>query len=351
MISQKNHDRDEQQEITQLLQTLTSGDTGFCIYPGCDNLPVKNHSISKSIVLSHLSHKGKVVAPHRRGKMFINLQRLMSSSFTEIGINQASVFEGLCQHHDDQLWADLDNQSYMDLPSYEIPGTSEWIVRGESDEQDSKFSFLLLYRAVIHASSKSVAILRAYLQRRYAAFGLSEKLYDPWGSEIRTAMSILRYKIRLDDLYQKQQWDATVTRGVRVAPCEKTWAYSQFIFLDDVVNLHPVGASFTLLPGVGECSLRCVSLREESEELENYLGRHWLQPGHPMFRCSLSKLALQDCDNLYIHPRFWRNLGDERRQKIQQFWIDTGLWGATPYYLDEDLNLFDPPKGGMVADG
>ncbi len=341
---------DEEKEITLLLQTLLSGDSGFCLHPGCEDLPVRNHSISKKIILSHLSQKGRVVAPHKTGKSF-NLQHMLSPSlFRAVGINQASVFQSLCQSHDDQLWKELDNVSYMDLPVYRTPGTHKRIAREESDELSSKFLFLLLYRSVMHASGKSVALLRGYLNRRYTLFGSNANLVDPFADEVRNALTVLRYKLRLDDLYVRGEWDSVVTRGVRVAPCEKTWAYSQFIFLDDVVPLHPVGASFSLLFGVGECLLACVCFREDVEELENYLERHWLPPDHPMFRSSLSKLALQDCDNLYIHPAFWGELGQDRQNKIQKFWIDTAIWGAVPYHLDADLNLFNPPKGGRVVD-
>lgn len=341
---------DVEAEITQLLQTLASEDIGFCLYPGCDARPVNNHSISKKIALSQLSYNGKVVAPYRLSKSAGFPMNEPVSLFEPVGITKASAFKGLCLQHDNRLWDELDNISYMDLPSYTVPGTSEWTEIENADELTGKFAFLLLYRSVIHASSTKVALLRSYLKRDYVKFGTTEDFIDPFSAEILAAMMTLRCKLRLDDLYARGEWDSVVQQGVRIAPCDKTWAYSQFIFFDDQVPLHPVGASFTLLPGVFECMIACVSFREYQEELAHYLERHWLHPSHRMFRASVSKLALQDSDNLYIHPEFWQGLGAERQEKIRQFWLATALFGAVPYYLDEDLNLFEPPHGGMMAD-
>ncbi len=336
-------------EIVELLQMFTSYDTGFCLYPRCRAAPSNNHSISKKIALAHLSHNGRVVAPYNppKGKPF--LAGHMGSFFKPVGINQASAFKGLCLQHDNQLWAELDNISYMDLPSYTLPGTAKWTMVQNADELTSKFAFLLLYRAMMHASSKQVAFLRHYLARDYVKFGTPEKFGDPFAHHILVAMTILRHKVRLDDLYMRKQWSSVIQRGVRIAPCDKTWSYSQFIFFDDVTPLHPAGASFTLLPGMSECLLACVTFREYEEELQRYLERHWREPGDPMFRASVSKLALQDSENLYIHPQFWQKLGKKRQKKIQQFWYDTAFYGAVPYYVDEDLNLFNPPQGGIIA--
>lgn len=340
-------------EVTQILKMVTamsSGDVGFCLYPGCDNTPVKNHSISKKISLGHLNHKGKVLAPYRLPKTLAGPPLNPTMRFELVGVNEASAFKGLCHQHDNKLWEELDNISYMDLPSYQPPGTSKWIRVDKADDLTSKFAFLLLYRSVMHAASVKILLLRAYLQREFDMFSSLSDLVDPFSGEVLAAMMTLRYKLRLDELYARQQWDSVVQLGVRIGPCEKTWAYSQFIFLDDQTPLHPVGASFTLLPGVGECLIACVTFREYSEELDGYLGRNWLTPDHHMFRASVSKMALQDSDNIYIHPRFWRSLGPERQRKIQEFWVQTRLWGGVPYYVHEDLNLFNPPSGGVKPD-
>lgn len=312
----------------------------FCMFPGCNDSPINAHSISNKMVLSHLEEDGHVVAALKSRGL-----RSLDHCFELIGINQASTFKGMCNHHDNKVWSDLDSKPYMDLSCYRPAGTH--MEDANSSEEDNKYYFLLFYRGIMHSTYNALILIKNYITLQYKIFNTNSPgdILDPFVWHIRNALCTVGLKMRVDQLYLNGQWDSVVCRGFRIWPAENTWTYLQLVSLDDIQPLHPASAVFSLLPGVGELLFIAVCLREDAEHLEQYLQRNALLPDNKLFRSSLSKMALQDAENIYISPEFWHSLTDNQRYQIKQFWTYTAIHGACPFYQGEELNLFHPSVG------
>lgn len=92
----------------------------ICVYPGCSNIAIGSHNISKAI-LSTIAHKGHV-------RMF-KVVPYKGFGLPSVGINKATRFSGFCSDHDSQLFQPID------LP--------------EANIDDEKNLLLLNYRATV----------------------------------------------------------------------------------------------------------------------------------------------------------------------------------------------------------
>lgn len=89
---------------------LKNNGSEFCIYhsPECTDQIVKAHSIQNKQVLSILSNgTGHIVMPTFDEAV----------KFENVGVNNATVFKGLCSRHDNDLFEYIDNSPYGSLDS------------------------------------------------------------------------------------------------------------------------------------------------------------------------------------------------------------------------------------------
>ncbi|MDC7234545.1 MAG: hypothetical protein PQJ58_15040 [Spirochaetales bacterium] len=80
-----------------------------CIVPDCICKPIKSHSIQKSKHLKSISEAGKV---YGKSMNQIEIESFIDGElkFKEMGIKQASVFNGFCQKHDNEIFKEIEDE-------------------------------------------------------------------------------------------------------------------------------------------------------------------------------------------------------------------------------------------------
>lgn len=111
-----------------------------CIFSNCKDIAIRSHSISRSNQLKKISDNGKIVS-------FETILEDKKLSLKDInkGIRTFSIFPGLCRHHDDSIFKNIDK---------------------EDPNLDDEFHFLWLYRTFLMEFSKK-KILRIILGREH----------------------------------------------------------------------------------------------------------------------------------------------------------------------------------------
>jgi hypothetical protein len=93
------------------------------LFPGCKDIPIKSHSLQKSLLKSITDHTNHVK------KIGIDVEFKINGKFAiieeTVGINNASTFEGFCNKHDTEIFLPIeakglnfDNEEHLFLLLY-----------------------------------------------------------------------------------------------------------------------------------------------------------------------------------------------------------------------------------------
>ncbi|MGJ0629203.1 hypothetical protein [Xenorhabdus bovienii] len=102
MFEKKNYDK-------EMLYITKRNKAHTCLYPNCKNRAIYSHAISKSISIDKIAEGGhvKIFNPIRYGNDKI-------PRFSDLGINDASAFNGFCHDHD-SLFNNIDENEIDNL--------------------------------------------------------------------------------------------------------------------------------------------------------------------------------------------------------------------------------------------
>ncbi|HAS3638466.1 TPA: hypothetical protein I6187_003447 [Vibrio cholerae] len=97
-------------DFSNKLQNLMSRQAKHqCMYPGCNNLSINSHSISKVSSLERIAEHGKLITVKSKRD---DSRQFKEMKFELIGVNEASAFKGFCKQHD-EVFRHIDNNNIM----------------------------------------------------------------------------------------------------------------------------------------------------------------------------------------------------------------------------------------------
>ncbi len=288
----------------------------YCLHPQASEATCREgiasaHSISLG-TLKQLARKGHVYG--FKYDDFRSVMRHQGAAVPElIGINKASTFSGLCNHHDNSTFSPIDDAV--------LAGTNQEV-------------FLIAYRAICREVFGKKAFMDANSESR--------KLLDQYPPSRVPALAnmILEYQSALANSYQKllrqkQMYDDLLLRG----------AYAELssvaVFVAGDVDVVCAGAFNPKYDFDGryvqnittskwrDCALLACSILPTANGLAAIFS--WLKnyddKCFPFVESLLAQdpglvpswlvvLAAQELDNLYMAPAWWEGLGDPLRESL-----------------------------------
>ncbi|HBF36311.1 MAG TPA: hypothetical protein DDW50_03220 [Firmicutes bacterium] len=100
---------DEQIVFSKLQSELSRGtDYKECFFTGCQDAPIRSHSLQNNRILNRISRDGVVL---RFEPKIINGE--FNTELEEVGRGKASTFYGFCGNHDTQLFSPIEREDYV----------------------------------------------------------------------------------------------------------------------------------------------------------------------------------------------------------------------------------------------
>lgn len=289
-----------------------------CLHPtGCDSkVTSRAHSISRSKSLGLIAEDGHIIAPEIVFGVDDTYGIHIKSPFRSVSWKKATTFAGMCQPHDSEMFARLDNQ------------TPDW--------DDPEYLFLTSYRGILkeinlHRSANALFDAQGVNMAEHPATFItnfqSERSYD--------------YKAYWDQiiLFDTPDWDEIEHEVFILSDMTPSVAATQLVSLDDIAPLLSPSMVLSIIPEENRTIILFSCTKEEAPFVRKYLQQHLPEPTHPSFPMLLSRLLLQHCGNIAIAPSFWRSLPKERQILIEDYFMHTHL-ANNHNFPAEGLNLF-----------
>ena len=311
-----------------------------CLYPipgGCPERVIGSHSVQKSSILRTLAD------PSHHVIMFEARLELEEPPMgnppkpkpTLIGINEATVFNGLCAAHDDLVFKPIESQPFE-------PGRVEHI-------------FLAAYRAVL-AELFRKRVTRAQME------AIAERTTNDEGTHLLAKMMtafaarahaegeewLAALKDRFDQDYLAKRFDAHLDHWSTVVQFQASFALSScftpiFDFSGTRVQVMEMGKApdwiaFSILPYDGATVVTMTTPKNSPADIKAMCSTIQAARGEK-FELLVSELALANIENIAIAPRFWNALSGDRQQVITDFFAATVL-GQHAAFPGPAANLF-----------
>ena len=295
-----------------------------CLEPmeACEAEAIRAHSVQNSNGLDLLARDGHVIMLriiHQQGGE-------PTVDWEPVGRNSATTFTGLCAQHDSSIFRAIDTIP-LDLSSAEQ-------------------LFLFAYRSVLremHAVIEGAMRLQtAYLRRVDRGKSPADRP-DHHGLRATEALSnaydTYVYKRSLDRALLERDFGVLMHKHLYLEASPPSIAVSSLFSLDDmpwpddvarvILNVIPTRegthAIFSFL--VGDADIAAQYLHRVLTATESYQ------------KYLLSKLVLQNCDNIVIAPPYFERLSEVRKNKMREFFENTIVQNGSDYE-DENLYLF-----------
>jgi len=290
-----------------------------CLYPiskECSGKPIKSHSIQKSQMLLLADKTNHVL-------MFNNvltLNQKPKSSLEEIGVNQASIFPGLCANHDFQIFEPIENNP-IDIPS---------------NEQQ----FLFAYRAVLKECFLKNSNYEIF--RRLTKFYSEEENVDEL---VKGTLILISYSHYLGMFYTdkvKNLFDIsliaknfdrlldyqarTIDKFIPISVCS---AFTPEYDVEGKVvndftkyNETPNYVFLNVFPTENKTYLFCSNLKLQAENLKSFIAPFAELEEEKLYDC-LSEVILKYIENFVMSPDYWQRFSKEKKTAITEFFNDT----------------------------
>lgn len=308
---------------------------------------IKAHSIQKNRALSVIADKGHVYSISANiGSLKKNKGRL---TYSKVGINKVSTFLGFCKRHDNELFKPIDD--YPLIPT---------------DQQILLYAYRSLCRELF-LKENSFELINTRLEK-----GLDQKavynLYLGYKQGVLFGLNNLKRHKEYFDTSLREGAYSNIRYVIFISKQEPTIAFSGLFYPDfDFMGqmLQDLGDHSTELQLLSFCSAPmdkgwaylfawhksssnvCVEfmkslatmIYEDINSLRDYLFR----------------LAISNCGNLAISPKWWENLPEEIKESIterttlmadifsitDQSYLTKGLEGISNWQFEEVISNMD----------
>ena len=272
----------------------------------CDHI-IKAHTISKSRGLTQIASNGHVLS------CLIGMDRLIKNEYTRffipVGIKQASVFNGFCNKHDNELFSCFEKKKFI--------GTKEQCTA-------------LVYRSI----SREIYILENNIESSYSEIPNNSYTNTPYKSIIlnsildshKKSLKILekRKNIIESEILRKKYND--LEHLVIETDIASKLALSSCILPDHDFNGKPVERNSSLSKRSNFLAINTIS-----EKNSNFIVLSYLKKSKLMKNFIKSFINEQDenkttflinlffgySENIYLSPDWWKVLTVEQQQRLE----------------------------------
>lgn len=308
--------------------------TKTCFIVGCEEKPIRSHSIAESRLLKRISSNGNV--------LHMSFQASAESGEAEIvpvGKAKATTFPGLCKEHDREIFECIDNHDY---------------VIGNKQQE-----FMFALRAVAREYSVRIAMdsnLKSLIER--TEHGIEEKF--PILPERMEEMKLFYkgFSNGTKELVGKREvFNHNLARGRYWKVCTETIevvgefpivASSTFKLERDpdgkIVNLiHDLSCKgrpmfFTLFPQAGYSYCILSWLHSDRAYYESIEGLNRLSQENK--KVIISNLLCSYIENFAVNPEYWNSLPAETVSLFRKYWGASSRMDVVPFIYSQDLSIF-----------
>ena len=303
-----------------------------CMYPqpsGCTERVIDSHTVQKSAVLELLADSSRHVIMFEY-KLFLDdppIERPPYAMPRRVGINEATIFRGLCAKHDNAVFSPIEDQPI--------------------DPDCAEHPFLAAYRSILE---------KAHRERvdRARMGAVAQWIRDDDGasadSTVIAALAAslcvadeelsMRVKRHLDQCYLTRSFEVGMIHMSKVYPNQSFFALSaaatpsldfsgrQATILQP--NRDPDWVSFTVLPQ-DESTIFLATVPEHAPLAVVDMFSELVQATGEEFELRLSKLALANVERIVIAPDFWDALSESRKNAIVEYFNSTTEDGTSAF--------------------
>lgn len=287
----------------------------------CGHTSIRAHSIPNRLTLSRLVRDNHVITVMPRRRRFDQIPLL---EFKSVGRRNATTFGGICSRHDNALFSEIDDC--------------------DPDMGNPKHPFLLSYRSALREYHEKVRVSGAFqlAYRKGVEAGTCQSTSDKGcihgllaTIELGKAQFCIAYKEILDNALETRNWSALVHRHFFIPNQDPTVAVSA---TTDLGFLGSPTFTLNVLPVEQGTIVLFSTVRQHGSQVFAYVDRilasdSWLQ------KYLLSKFIIQSCDNFVVHPDYYDDMSEKKRESILTFYGRTAIENDEGYE-DEHLFLF-----------
>lgn len=314
-------DKEERNKITRIiyseLQKSRNRKSG-CLYPSCTNYAISSHSIPKAI-LAEIAENGKLIRLYLDAKYSPDGGIEIIS--TEIGINEASIFNGFCSIHDSKIFKDIEN-----CP---ISITNK------------KQMFLLIYRAFCkeYSAEKESYRLRSDLMNNLLAEGIEfgSDFKELFKEQMNCSLECIKWEDSLKQLLDNEMINKSYNLPFEVGYTETDYIpiyvstvffmqsakydinYNFDIYKKDVILFSLISVPKKNKGKIGFYYFYFIPHKKILAPVLRYLN----SDNKDELQLFLSDLIVRYSENFYIGPSLWEKYSEKERELIKDFMFRT----------------------------
>lgn len=303
-----------------------------CLYPDkkeCSGKPIKSHSIQLSRILKKLSDKqNKVMMFNAETNPFSGI----NIKLKEIGINKATIFLGLCNYHDTQIFKlietddmDINNTQKLFLYAYRAVLKNYYLKYQSSERYKFYANSITINDDVI----KPLLLALAYSTYvGYFHFGKIKNIFD---------LSLLNNTFN-DQIIHKYRF---LDYELPVSVCSAFTPTNNFNgekINDYNLKTVPNYVMMNVFPENGKTFILLSYLLKQNNYLKNYV-KKIIETDD--IENKLSEVILRNIENFVVSSEHWSMIPEKRKLCIQDFFAETLYTkGDNVLYNSNIHNLF-----------
>ena len=322
-LQSRNH-REELRRIGQIIRSRMSSkvlrECLFCKAPS-QNRPIRGHSIQRALVKKFLADSGHVIMINNYGDaIFTGDENPEPSAIAKlVGVNQATTGYFTCPEHE-RLFDPIE--------------------RDPIELDRSKIKFLFALRAIAFQTWRT-KVARDAWRHVYEESPMGPNLAPaPLDFFTKNLSEISRALETMTEWYEKKSYDRVKHKVVRLKATPTVavseWsAYGVESYLNYGLTVLPIAPRNT--------TAVFHFLEEESDNFRNALG-HIEPASQSEKKRLLSRVIIEDFENVTVSPRAWNQFGSKRQDRITAHYIqsirDLDLHRFAEVNEQELLNFF-----------
>lgn len=303
-----------------------------CLEPTetCTDELIDSHSIQDSRILEALSKNNHVI--------HITFDKSCISKSTEenpimpyckyepISIHKASVFKGLCNKHDTEIFRPIDVEIL--------------------DMDNTEHIFLLSYRSVMKELATKIKVAGMTQSNFLAKVDLGEipgnipTVEGMYAVQLyAAAYEMYEYKKVYDAKYLEKDFGSLYSRYL-ILDGKPTFATSAVFTPMELSSKEDANEKLCLniFPYQGKVFVLFSCLNEDAFYLDKYIDKIFEATNYYQ-KYLISKLVLRNCENIVFSPNYFNEWSQTKKDTILKFFHDT-LYGDHMEYENSELYIF-----------
>ena len=303
-----------------------------CLEPTetCTDELIDSHSIQDSRILEVLAEDNHVIRitfdKSCISKSTQDNPIMPYCKYDSISVHKASVFKGLCNKHDTEIFRPIDVEVL--------------------DMDNKEHVFLLTYRSVMKELSTKIKVAGMTQSNYLSKVDLGEISGDVPTIEgiyavqlYASAYEMYEYKKLFDEKYLSKDFSSLYSRYL-ILDGTPTFATSAVFTPMEMAFKKEVDEKIcvSIFPYQGKVYVLFSCLNEDAAYLDKYIDEIFEATDYYQ-KYLISKLVLRNCENTVFAPRYFKQWTQSKKDTILKFFHDT-LYGDHADYENADLYIF-----------